>query len=150
MDPNTVAAVPPPVLALTALLVLLSTQIKAVECLRDKRCQLSKKRPRTRTESRFAQFYSHMRDDEFRAVFRLPRALFDAILEDIRPEIEYRYTCATRVFSRFPMLRSSDADCDFSSAFWFFQKNIIPLRVLGASSRTIGTLSPQKTCLLRI
>lgn len=42
------------------------------------------KEPRTRQPSRFDEFYSRMRDDEFRATFRVPRPLFNVIVEDMR------------------------------------------------------------------
>ena len=42
--------------------------------------------PRTVQESRFGAFYSRMRDEEFRAAFRLPRPLFEAILGRLQAE----------------------------------------------------------------
>jgi hypothetical protein len=46
--------------------------------------------PRTRVESRFKSFYCNLRPEEFRRTFRLPRPLFDTIVEDLRPNLEYR------------------------------------------------------------
>ena len=38
--------------------------------------------PRTRVQSRFKSFYCTLRPEEFRRTFRLPRPLFDTIVED--------------------------------------------------------------------
>jgi hypothetical protein len=49
------------------------------------------KQPRTRQESRFHHFYSRMKNDEFRAAFRVPRPLFDTIVELLRPHLSWEY-----------------------------------------------------------
>ena len=51
------------------------------------------KEPRTRQPSRFDEFYSRMRDDEFRATFRVPRPLFNVFVEDMRADLTYKYVC---------------------------------------------------------
>jgi hypothetical protein len=43
--------------------------------------------PRTRGPSQWGSLYSHMRPDEFRRHFRLPRPLFDEIVEELRPSL---------------------------------------------------------------
>ena len=48
------------------------------------------KQRRMQQPSRFHEFYSRMRDDEFRQTFRVPRPLFDVIVADLRPHLEYR------------------------------------------------------------
>jgi hypothetical protein len=61
------------------------------------------KQPRTRQASRFDEFYSRMRDDEFRATFRVPRPLFNVIVEDMRESLTYEcvlHDC--RICARFP------------------------------------------------
>ncbi len=45
---------------------------------------------RTRRPSDFGTFYAHMRPVEFQCTFRISRALFDSILDTIRPDIEWR------------------------------------------------------------
>ena len=47
---------------------------------------IRRKEPRTRQLSRFDEFYSRMRDDEFRATFRVPRPLFNVIVDDMRAD----------------------------------------------------------------
>jgi hypothetical protein len=66
--------------------------VRLVVCLTALMCLLlaTIKEPRTRQESRFHHFYARMRDDEFRRTFRTPRALFDSLVDVLRPELEYR------------------------------------------------------------
>ena len=52
---------------------------------------------RTQQPSRFHEFYSRMRDDEFRQTFRVPRPLFDTIVADLRPHLESRCALPLRV-----------------------------------------------------
>ncbi len=47
--------------------------------------------PRTRQPSRYAEFYTRMRDDEWRAAFRVPRPLFATIVNRLRPKLEWKY-----------------------------------------------------------
>ena len=62
--------------------------------------------PRTRTASRYHDFYCRMRDAEFRAVFRVPRPLFDAIVADLRPMLQYRWAVSAPILPRY-LLRIS-------------------------------------------
>ena len=36
-------------------------------------------------------FYRHLSDEEFRKTFRVPRELFEFILQRLRPHLEHRY-----------------------------------------------------------
>jgi hypothetical protein len=47
--------------------------------------------PRTRQSSRFWGFYCRMTDTEFRAAFRVPRPLFDAVVRRLRSKLEWRW-----------------------------------------------------------
>ena len=52
------------------------------------------KERRTRQASRYHEFYVRMTDEEFRRVFRVPRALFLRIVEALRPQLTYRFVHA--------------------------------------------------------
>jgi hypothetical protein len=61
------------------------------------------KEDRTRQESRFHHFYAHMRDEEFRRTFRLPRPLFDEVVDALRPELDRYKAKPTSVPTSLPV-----------------------------------------------
>ena len=54
------------------------------------------KLPRTRQPSRFAEFFTRMRDDEWRAAFSVPRPLFTTIVNRLCPKLEWKYADVCR------------------------------------------------------
>ena len=72
------------------------------------------KTPRTRQSSRYHEFYARMTDEEFRRVFRVPRALFLRIVEALRPGLTYR--CASPHLPPPPRNNTLPRDCSPSWA----------------------------------
>jgi hypothetical protein len=55
---------------------------------------MSLKEPRVNRLARPSQYfayYRHLPDEEFRKTFRVPRQLFEYMLQCLRPRLEYRY-----------------------------------------------------------
>ena len=83
------------VIAATAAAALVVNNVGAVATVV---LEFDEKKPRVNRLARPSQyfaFYRHLSDAEFRKTFRVPRELFEFILQRLRPHLQYRYYYAS-------------------------------------------------------